>query len=142
MTDSCPNDATSDDDDAATTTVATPPPITLTKDTRVSEDDLIPIDENCWAFFQDGVTPRGSKGNPMERGGAGVQAKSRTVRNIIKFLIDLPINQKQLVIALRDTSKHEHIRRYFVSAGLIDNKQAETDGVIVDQLGKFIGSSG
>ena len=62
----------------------------------------------------------------MSRGSAGVKTKSHAVGRIINTILNSFINDKQIVVALRESSIHHHVKQYFKSAGLIDSKEYST----------------
>ena len=48
------------------------------------------------------------------------------------------LNEKQLVIALRQASKHPLVRKYFKSAGFIDNRDHAVNKAVVDNIKKLV----
>jgi hypothetical protein len=70
-----------------------------------------------------------SHDDPTEYLVARLQQKkhpSRAVRRIIDAILNKCLNDKQRVVALRKASVHHEVRRYFMSAGLIDNDEFKT----------------
>jgi len=112
------------------------PPTTpnLTQKTKVN--DVIPYEEDCFLFKKDGVTRRvcGSTG----RGSASASSQSRAVLKITTGILNLNLNKKQQVVALRKASIHPLVRRLFKSAGLIDVNEYETMKYMAKQMERLI----
>ena len=64
-------------------------------------------------------------------------ASSRN-HEIVDFLLGLNLNEKQLVIALREAASHHSVRKYFVSAGLIPTKEALVNQALADRVARFM----
>ena len=100
--------------------VQMPAPPTLSKDTRVKVDEVIPLDEQAVCYHRDG---RMWGTGELSRGSASKKAKNRAVLAIAHLINSPKLSDKQKVYALRKASTHHLSMRIFHSAGLIDNKR-------------------
>ena len=113
----------------------TPPPPTLSKYTRVKENEIIPLDEQAFCYHRDGRI-RGT--GELSRGSASKKAENRAVLAIAHLINNPKLSDKQKVYALRKASTHHLCRRIFHSAGLIDGERYEAMKHFFSQIKKLV----
>ena len=99
------------------TPFSTPPVIVLSRKTRPKIEDRIEYNPKSFLI---------QKGRTEERSvHASICAKGRSVKEIIKAILNPKLTDEQVVTTIRTVSSDRRCRRYFKSAGLIDVEELE-----------------
>jgi len=77
----------------------------------------------------------------LGRGSAATKAENRAVLDLVKFVNNDKLSNKQKVQALRKASTHHQSRLIFQSAGLIDNKEYDRMKHWFNQIQKMLQES-
>ena len=92
----------------------------LTRWKKVEKGDWIPLNNDAFMYKKtknDGVSRRDTDTKP---GNTAVKAKSRAVKDIIEAIDAAHLTDEQKVLAVKTTSVHPSLRKFFISARLID----------------------